>query len=439
MKGRIFIAWSGKNDLALQVKDYLETEDYKGVVGGAARSATGLHVGQTVLDEINHCNQAIFVVQKKENGSISSNLMFEFGYALAKFNSNKIHVFYVDIDKNDDIIPSDVQGIWADFYKTEDYEDVAKAIADKFLSDQKYIIPEEKMAVVNNYYGLKDLLLHYTETPKCSEYELAQYMLFFAIASYMHANEKEALACLQEFTKKLYNPGKELALAASMSICYIETLSCIQKTDETLYLKKEDFRTARRKLVKMAEEVERWQEDDFSHWLCVILYDVINYALILYACNPETPEERRTEYLKSSIDYAKKCLDICDKLLMNPLNQNFTELFKAYMYRNLATAHKLLGADDEIIRQHLSSSYKMREALWDHYNEAQRINAIILENFEMEYFLALSEELEYMEDDFDRDDCRDDCEDYIRRVQAANREKSHFIHKIEINIKNTAD
>ena len=40
-------------------------------------------------------------------------------------------------------------------------------------------------------------------------------------------------------------------------------MSCIQKTDDTLYLKKEDFRTARRKLVNMAEEVERWQEDDF--------------------------------------------------------------------------------------------------------------------------------------------------------------------------------
>ena len=103
----------------------------------------------------------------------------------------------------------------------------------------------------------------------------------------------------------------------------------------------------------------------------------------------------------------------------------------------MATAHKLLGSDEEIIRQNLSSSYKMREALWDHYNEAQRINAIILENFEMEYFLALSEELEYMKDDFDREDFRDDCEDYIRRVQAANREKSHFIHNIESNIKNT--
>ncbi len=116
MKGRIFIAWSGTNDIALKVKDYLETQDYTGVVGGAARATTGLFVGHTVLDEINHCNQAIFIVQKKDNGNISNNLMFEFGYSLAKFNSNKIHVFYVDIDQNDDTIPSDIQGIWADYY-----------------------------------------------------------------------------------------------------------------------------------------------------------------------------------------------------------------------------------------------------------------------------------------------------------------------------------
>ena len=435
MKGRIFIAWSGRNDLALQVKDYLETEDYTGIVGGAARATTGLFVGHTVLDEINHCNQAIFIVQKKENGIISNNLMFEFGYSLAKFNSNKIHVFYVDIDQNDTTIPSDIQGIWADYYKTADYEDVAKTISEKFLSDQRYIIPEDKMSVVNNYYGLKDLLLHYTESPKCSEYELAQYILFFAIASYMHANEKEALACLQEFTKRLHNPSKELALAASLSICYIETLSGIQKTAQTLYLRKEDFRTARRKLINMAEEVEKWQEDDFSQWLAVILYDVINYALILYASNPETSEERGMEFLKESLRYGVKCVEICDKLLLNPQNQHFTELFKAYMYRNLAVAHKMLNSDTETIRSYLSASYKMRELLWDHYNEAQRINAIILENFEMEYFLALSEELEYMEDEFDREDFREDCEEYIRRVQAANRERSHFIHKIESNIR----
>ncbi|MBQ9945503.1 MAG: nucleotide-binding protein [Clostridia bacterium] len=439
MKGRIFIAWSGTNDIALKVKDYLETQDYTGVVGGAARATTGLFVGHTVLDEINHCNQAIFIVQKKDNGNISNNLMFEFGYSLAKFNSNKIHVFYVDIDQNDDTIPSDIQGIWADYYNTKNCTDVAKTITEKFLSDQKYIIPEDKMSVVNNYYGIKDLLLHYTESPKCSEYELAQYILFFAIASYMHTNEKEALACLQDFTKRLYNPSKELALAASLAICYIETLSCIQKTAETLFLKKEDFRTANRKLGNMAEEVELWEEDDFSQWLLVIIYDVINYAQILYASNPDTKPERREAYLRESINYAENCLAICDKLLMSPQNQHFTELFKAYMYRNLATAHKMLNSDDNTIRALLSSSYKMRESLWDHYNEAQRINAIILENFEMEYFLALSEELEYMEDELDRDDFKEECEDYILRVQAANREKSHFIHKIELNIKNNED
>ena len=104
------------------------------------------------------------------------------------------------------------------------------------------------------------------------------------------------------------------------------------------------------------------------------------------------------------------------------------------MYRNMATAQKMLDADVADIRELLHLSYKMRESLWDFYNEAQRINSIILENFEMEYFLALSEELEYMEDELKRDDARDACEDYICRVQAINKEKSHFLNKIEYNI-----
>ena len=435
MKGRIFIAWSGRNDIAIRVKEYLEAKSYTGVVGGAERASQGLFVGLTVLNEINHCNQAIFIVQKKDNGKISNNLMFEFGYSLAKFNSNKIHVFYVDIDQNDSIIPSDIQGIWADYYKSEECEDIAKTITDQFLLDQKYIIPEDKMSVVNNYYGIKDILVHYTDDPKCSEYELAQYILFFAVSSYMHANEKEALSCLQEFKKRLYAPSNELSLAASLAICYIETLSCIQKTDNTLFLKKEDYRTATRKLKNMAEEVAEWAVDDFSRWLLVILYDVLNYVQILYSSNPETSEDRKATLLDESLKNGIKCIEICDVLLKNPQNQHFAELFKAYMYRNMATAQKMLAADVSVIRSLLHSSYKMRESLWDYYNEAQRINAIILENFEMEYFLALSEELEYMEDELDRDDARDECEDYIRRVQAINKEKSHFLNKIEHNIK----
>ena len=116
MRGRIFIAWSGNNTLALEVKKKLENERYVGVVGGEERYAGDLFVGRTVLNEISHCNQAIFIIQKKNDGSISNNLMFELGYALARFKFNKLHMFYVDVAENE--IPSDLKGGWADnFYE----------------------------------------------------------------------------------------------------------------------------------------------------------------------------------------------------------------------------------------------------------------------------------------------------------------------------------
>lgn len=434
MKGKIFIAWSGQNTLALEVKKILENEGYSGVVGGEAGAANGLFVGDAVLEEINHSNQAIFVVQKKADGTISNNLMFELGYSLAKFNSKKIHVFYIDINRNDETIPSDLNGIWADHFMSSDTDDIAKAITDRFLSDQKYIIPENKMQVIDNYYRIKEVIQRYHESPIYSEYELAQYVLFFSQAAYLFANETEALDSLKGLSKALHNPGEELSLTISFAMCYIEALLYTQKSDDLLYLKKEDYRTLDRRLRNMEETVASWPEDDFTKWFSALLFDIINYSTVLYASNPELGEERREKYLRESIVYAQKCLDVCDELIKSPANLHFTEIYMAYMYRNMATAQKMLGEDDELIHKNLDDSYKMREKLWDHYNEIKSINSKLLDTFEMEYYLALSEQLEFIENKFRLEDSRDECEEYISRVKAHNREKSHFIHKIEFNI-----
>lgn len=434
MKGKIFIAWSGQDTLAKEVKVHLEENDFIGIVGGEDQKSTGLFVGYTVLNEINHCNQAIFIVQKKADGKISNNLMFEFGYALAKFKPNKIHVFFVDIEQNDQIIPSDLHGIWAEFFKDAPQTSVAETIVEKFLSNQKHIVPESKMSIVNNYHALKDLIAYYPKSPKCSEYELAQYILFFSVACYMYSTEKDALDLLMKFENEYKNPSKELDFSTRLGIRCIETLSNIQKEGDLLFLKKEDFRSIYRKTSNMLEELSTWEADDFALWAKVLIYNIVNYALILYSSNPETNEQRAQGYLKESIKRAEDCLAICEELLKNHTNLHFAELFKAYMYRNLAIANKMLGEDAEKIGAHLRSSYKMREALWDYYNETQKINTTILESFEMEYFLALSEQLEYISDEFSRMDCMEDCQRYIEKVENANLEKTHFIRKIELNI-----
>lgn len=432
MKGRIFIAWSGNNTLAQEVKQRLDTEQYTGIVGGQDGAANGFFVGQAVLEEINQCNQAIFVIEKKADGTISNNLMFELGYALAKFKHNKLHLFYIDIEEKE--IPSDIRGAWATHAISETSENVAEEIVEKFLAGQKHIIPEDKMAVINDYYDTKKMILEYAGSPRCSEYELAQYVLFFSQAAYMFHNEKEGFDCLELLTKSLRSPSPELGTAISVGMCYLRMLLAIRKGENVLYLQKEDYREAVNRLKEIEEDTRGWQKDDFTRWLRVIVLDAINYASILHSMCPELAEKKRNRILDGSIAPATECLSICEELLKHSANVHFVELYMAYMYRNRATAQKALDHPTEEIRKNLELSYRMRRKLWNYYNEAKRINTRLLETFEMEYYLAMSEQLEYMEDLYDREDTRDDCEGYILRVKEMNREKSHFIHKIEINI-----
>jgi hypothetical protein len=434
MKGKVFIAWSGQNTLAVEIKKLIEQQGYTGVVGGQDGSTNGLFVGDVVLEEINHSNQAIFVVQKKPDGTISHNLTFELGYALAKFNSKKIHVYYIDINRNDETIPSDLNGIWADHFFSSDTENIAEAVVEKFLAEQKYIIPENKMEVIDSYYRIKEVIQNYRNAPIYSEYELSQYVLFFSQAAYLFGNDNEALDALKNLTKELGNPCKELSLSINFGILYIEMIMKIQSRDELLFLKKEDFRDLSRELLSIEAEIETWPEDDFTQWFSVLLFDTINYSYVLYASNPEISTERKEKRLKASIEYAEKCLVFCDKLLENSKNLYFTELYKAYMYRNLATAHQMLGSDAELIRENLEESFKMRVKLWYHYKKTNSINLRLMESFEMEYFLASSERLEYIDDDDDLEDSCDECQEYINKVQARNREKSHFVDKIKQNI-----
>ncbi len=434
MKGKVFIGWSGTNKLAYKVKASLEKENYEGVVGGQSGQDGGLYVGAVVLNEIDGCNQALFVVQKKENERISNNLMFELGYALAKFNANKIHVVYVDIDSEDKEIPSDLKGIWASHCSTEGDEKIEDEIVGKFLENQKNIIPEEKMSVIGSYYHMKEQIKKYAYAPHCSEYEFAQYILFFSQAAYMYSNEKDALRALKELMNRLPNPAPSLDSAVRFAVCYLELFLFVKKEEDRLFIDRHDFRTLKRKLKSIEEKVEPMEKDDFTKWFLVFINDTINYSHILYSYNSEHTEEEKEEILNNSIPYAEKCLKYCEELKENKANALCLELYTAYMYRNLSTAYKQLPEGTEKSHTYLNKSFEARKKLVEYY-EMHDISTKLFDNFELEYYLALSECLEFVTDEDDFLDYKYDCEEYIKRVKELNREKSYFINKIERLVK----
>ena len=74
MKDRVFIAWSGSNKVAIQVKNILEKQyNYVCSIGGNSDNSSRLSsVGDTVIQQIKTCNQAIVIFQNRADGAVSN-------------------------------------------------------------------------------------------------------------------------------------------------------------------------------------------------------------------------------------------------------------------------------------------------------------------------------------------------------------------------------
>lgn len=84
MKDKIFLIWSGNNVVATKVKTILEKEkNYLCLIGGSFESDTQMFtVGDTVIRQMNMCNQAIVIFQRKSSGNISENLFLNWDIQL---------------------------------------------------------------------------------------------------------------------------------------------------------------------------------------------------------------------------------------------------------------------------------------------------------------------------------------------------------------------
>ncbi len=440
MKGKIFIAWSGTNELAKEVTRLLRTQKYEGVVGGQTGQAGSLFVGAAVLHEINQCNQAIFIMQKKkESGSISGNVLFELGYALSRFDVKKIHVFYIDIERGDRTIPSDLEGIWANYMTFKGMSETALEIVNIFLANQKIIIPEEKMQIIDSHYNVKDRIFRYPTSPYCSEYEFSQYILFYSQSAYMFRCENDGIKDLKMLIRELPAPSNELDGALTFAVNYLNLFKAIKSEDSRIYLERRDFRDFKEDFTALAEEVSEWQENDFTCWFLALTYDVLNYIHVLYASSPDISQELYIHTMKQSIAYGEKFFVYAEKLENNEQadqNRQCIKLYKAYIYRNFTTAYEHLKDSEGfenaplLKKENMQKSLAERRSLWRYY-KSHSINSKLLENFEMEYYLALSESLEYMEDVGERMEAVEDCKEYVERVRQMHKEQNFFVNKID--------
>lgn len=436
MKGKVFIAWSGTNHLAWEVQKNLANHDYQGIVGGSD-SVNDLFINTTILNEMDSSDQAIFIVTKKNKSRISDNLMFELGYALKKYKPNKIHIFFIDIKHNTPLIPSDIRGLWATELSHKEYADdseLTEAIVQKFLENQKIIIPDEKIALIDSYHSEKDKFIRHLETPQCSEYELAQYVLFFSQAAYLHNEEAVAYDLVCKLTNGLKSIIPELNYALIYAQYHLDILKSIKKDSEELYLEDEKGDGLCERLTQLLQKTNVAQpaleDNEFKSWIQLFICSSLNYAYNLCAAYDPLPSSIVNKHLKASIEYGKQALELCEKLSDNPLNEQCITLQKGYINRNIAVSYKKMHSDTSEIVKHLEISLEMRDNLLGHY-ETHPTNNKVFDKIELEYFIVASERLEYITDDDEFFKCEKKCEKYLVRAKKNQKEKNFFVDKIE--------
>ncbi len=401
MKDKIFLIWSGDNQIAIKVKAILEGEhNYICYVGGNhTNDSQMMSVGDTVIRQMKNCNQAIVFFQNKADSGISNNLFFELGYVSSSYGLKKVHC----VKRKGDAItlPSDFDNAFVEGIEAQDNDEYAKNIVKYFLGRQKLSVDTNKMFLINNRYMIHEMLqMHYSDLgSKCSDYELAQYVMFYMQASVMFQDEAKALGELKEF-KRLHNTefSAELNQSVNLSIAFLEAQVSLIADKDLVYLSDVAFRKYFTVCKDMVEDIRDDDSGTYDEWARVIVSENLAYVCSLYAQNPKVSDEMRKYLLERVVYYGEMCLNFITNLEdRTPSKENndsigLIGLFRAYIYRHLFNAS--IAVKQEKSEEWLMATLKERKNLLRNFDN-NSIDSQIYANFEMEYYLSLVEYLDY--------------------------------------------
>lgn len=441
MKDNIFIIWSGSNDIALQIKKILETKNYKCTIGGNADNNSKFSsVGDTVIQQIKNCNQAIVIVQNRQDGLVSNNLFFELGYVLATYGQTKVHC--VKRGHDEVVLPSDFDNSFVEPIKCENDEEFVNGIIQYFFDRQKMSINANKMMLINNRYKMHDYIQsHFSDQgSKCSDYELAQYVLFYMQAGHMFGDERKTLKEMKQFKDDYHSSfSDDLAVAVNICISFFEMTLNIQSTEKgEFYIDRRTFRRFKDNYLEYREEIVDDDMGTFDEWANVFISEHLTYAYNLYSYSPELTEENSLAKMEQCKYWAEEALKDLKRLEDTaPVRDNndhkgILSLFYAYIYRNLFLCSQKLKDGKEI--EWLEKSKKERTALKNNF-EIGSLDSLLYDNFAMEYYLTLIECLSYADelglDEDDIEDYKDEIRNYLDESKTQS-DHSKYVERIEL-------
>lgn len=440
MKDRVFIIWSGNNTVALKVKEKLEKQQYICIVGGNSdNNSRYASVGDTVLSQIKACNQAIVIFQKKENDTVSNNLFFELGYVLAMYGMTKVHCVKKINEQVE--LPSDFDNSFIETINETDDDAFTDGIVRSFFERQKMSVRENKMYLINNRYLLHEkIAAHYSpEGSKCSDYELAQYLLFYLQAAYMFEDEERVgkeISALAE--NHFHDISDELKLSVNICLSYLKMVQNIQidETTREVYISRDVFWEFKKAYSLYERSVVQDDIGLFAEWANIFIAQHFSFASMLFANNTQIDEETRKNLRTKQAEYSLKTLDLIVVLLRQLSGDEKNDengllsLLRSYCYRNLFLAKKALQEDDA--DEWLEKTLQEREKLKNNFGRGT-IDTQLYNNFCMEYYLSLVNYLSYKTDvdPFDKEMYISEIREYLNSL-AKEKNKNAYIQQIAL-------
>lgn len=380
----VFIAWSKSRSLADSIACKLKESGINPIVGGGLPQ--DMFVGNQIVSQMDSCNFAMILIQKKgEIGGVAEfndNVMFEWGYLLAKLGNRKIFVFLIDTSERE--LPSDLVGSWVMPVSKQGRSDeqLAEEIAGKFAVEHRAV---DKIEIMSKWRSVKNVLLNYSVQHHYTDFEIAQFVLVSVFAAYYYND----FYSLKKLCSKIETRSRDL----STVLLLVGNKAEIYERTNTLSkpLGIEDYFEISTALGYEFED--GLEEGDLSQWVAIIRKDALSLAS--YAVSLGMEGDSRQYYVRNSIDIGHDVLKlIAENVEQHPENQYFGELLQGLQHRNIAIAHRELG-EEEAAKRHFELSAKTREALYFFYKQYQHADQSLCSKFAQEYYLAQLERCAY--------------------------------------------
>lgn len=350
MSENVFVVWGKNEAIARSVEAKLIINGYFPTVGGVKKGAKPLSffINSNVISQMDAASTAIILVQKilDRQGNPTSefrpNLMFEWGYLQKRLRADSIHVFLINIKREElpsDLLNSYTTTITLDNQENPSISDIEKA-ADDIVSAFMQNVSEfdfDGLEIIRDYDAYRTILSEMTQEKRAFNPREAGYFLLHMIQPAFYRNDLDFIkACLTKMSQMVSGPFVSTTILVSQIISYYEIADHLNEVEPS---KRNDVTSKHYReleLIVLQLEHLRNQNDKIFNIFDVLLEDFIGLSYLqMYQISPDPST------ISKSITAFKAALRECAQFKsVFQANDGFVRtLWGGYIERNLSRAY----------------------------------------------------------------------------------------------------